>query len=277
MFPSPLELTNREFEKISRLVYDQCGIRLSQGKRELVKARLGKRIRSGPFRSFQDYYEHVVRDRSGEELVQLLNSISTNYTFFFREQAHYDYLRGEVLPPLIGSKRERAGRLRLWSAGCSSGEEAYSLAIMLLEAIENPSAWDLMILATDLSTKVLDIASPGVYPKERVQSVPPGLVKKYFLQGVDGWANHVRVKRAVRRLVRFERLNLMEPFTFKEPFHCIFCRNVMIYFDKNTQSDLVGRFYDHVEPGGYLFIGHSESLTGIPHSFHYVRPSVYRK
>jgi chemotaxis protein methyltransferase CheR len=270
------ELTDVDFEKISRLVYELCGIHLSDGKKELVKARLGKRLRSGQFKSFRDYYTYVINETSGQELVCLIDSISTNFTGFFREGKHFDYLRSELLPELMERKSNRRS-LRLWSAGCSSGEEPYSMAITLSEAIENRSPWEVKILGTDISTKVLKIAESGIYHKERVQSLPTALVKKYFLKGGDDWKDYVKVKDHIKQFVQFRRLNFMEPFQFKEPFDCIFCRNVMIYFDKKTQTDLVNRFYDCLEKAGVFFIGHSESLTGIKHSFHYVKPAIYKK
>lgn len=273
----PVELTEEEFQKISRLVYDQCGIHLSDGKRELVKARLGKRIRNGSFKSFHDYYQHVLKDPSGEELIHLLDSIATNYTFFFREQKHFDCLRSEIVPELINRKKDRGRKLRFWSAACSSGEEPYSIAMTLLDTIEYPSVWDISILGTDISTKALKVAELGIFPKDRVQSIAPSLIRKCFLKGENDWKDYVKVKDEVRKLVRLRRLNLMEPFSFSEPFDCIFCRNVMIYFDKKTQADLVNRLYECLEDGGFLLIGHSESLTGIKHPFRYVRPSVYRK
>lgn len=275
--PSSLELTDREFEKISRLVYDQCGIQLTEGKRELVKARLGKRIRSGPFRSFQDYYQYVLEDDSGQELVQLLDSITTNFTFFFREQKHFDFLQSEILPELMGREQSNRRKLRFWSAACSTGEEPYSIAMTLLETIDRLSHWDLSILATDLSTKALKMAESAIFPKERTQSVPPLLVRKYFLKGEGRWKDYVKMKDEVRRLVTFRRLNLMEPFDHPEPFDCIFCRNVMIYFDRKAQKTLVARLYECLREGGFLLIGHSESLTGITHAFRYIRPAVYRK
>lgn len=276
-FVQSIELTEGEFQKISRLVYDQCGIHLGEGKKELVKARLGKRIRNGQFNSFRDYYQHIVNDQTGEELVYLLDSISTNFTFFFRETKHFDYLRLELLPELIRKKRTNGNRLRFWSAGCSTGEEPYSIAITLLEAIENPLLWDISILATDLSSKVLKTAESGIFHKERIHAIPSHLIKKYFLRGDGKWQDHVKVKDTVQHLVRFKRLNLKEPFEFKEGFDCIFCRNVMIYFDKKTQADLIVKFYECLGEEGVLIIGHSESLTGIPHPFRYIRPAIYRK
>jgi chemotaxis protein methyltransferase CheR len=270
-----VEMTDADFKKISSLVYDLCGIHLNDGKKELVKARLGKRIRGGGFPSFRDYYQYVVQDQTGEELVHMLDSISTNFTSFFREQKHFDYLRSELLPGLSSGKKEK--KIRFWSAGCSSGEEVYSIDITLLETLENPSAWDLKILATDLSSKVLKMAASGIYARERIQSIHLALVKKYFLRGQDPWQGYVKVKDVLKKYVSFRRLNFMERFSFPEPFDCIFCRNVMIYFDKRTQASLVNRFYANLTKGGVLFFGHSESLAGIQHPFRYVKPAIYQK
>jgi chemotaxis protein methyltransferase CheR len=276
LFHTP-EFTEADFQKISRLVYEKSGIHLTDSKKELVKARLGKRLRRGRFKSFAEYYRHVVNDPTGQEIVLLLDSISTNFTQFFREPQHFDYLQEQVLPAL----RLRGGRhrrkVRIWSAGCSSGEEPYSIAITLLETLTPLSEWQIQILATDISTKVLAEAQKGIYLWEKVAHLPMPLLKKYFLKGEGRWASHVQVKAEVKGLVRFQRLNLMEPFAFPEPYDCIFCRNVMIYFDKKTREDLINRLYDCLEPGGVLFIGHSESLTGMRSLFHYIKPAVYKK
>jgi chemotaxis protein methyltransferase CheR len=273
----PYELTDVDYERISRLVYDQCGINLQEGKKELVRARLGKRMRLGQFHSFRDYYQYVIHDASGEELVHLLDSISTNFTYFFREEKHFQFLRTDFLPELVARKKNKEGRIRFWSAGCSSGEEPYSVAITLLEGLQNPLGWHVEILGTDISTRVLKAAAAGIYPHERIRSLPQALTRKYFLKGDRQWKEHVKVKDRIKHNVQFRRLNLKEPFHFKDPFDCIICRNVMIYFDKKTQAALVNRFYDYLEVGGVLMIGHSESLTGISHPFHYVRPTIYKK
>ncbi len=273
----PVEMTDADFGKISRLVYEVCGINLTEGKKELLKARLGKVIRQGAFRSFRDYYEHVREDSSGEELIRLLDAVSTNFTSFFREAQHFDYLRNEFLPEVRDRKKGQGKRLRFWSAGCSSGEEPYSLAITVLESLDSPEAWDLKILSTDLSSKVLKMAAAGIYPQERIRSVPAPVVRRYFLRGENEWKGYVKVKSPLKKYISFERLNLMGRFSFAEPFDCIFCRNVMIYFDKPTQAALLGRFFQHLSPGGALLIGHSESLAGIQHSFRYVKPAIYRK
>ena len=167
--------------------------------------------------------------------------------------------------------------LRFWSAGCSSGEEPYSIAITSLEAIKGRSEWDVAILATDISTKVLEAARFGVFHKDRIQSIPDDLLKKYFLRGDRKWKDFVKVKDSLKEHIRFARLNLMNAFRFREPFDCIFCRNVMIYFDNEARSDLVNRFYKCLDKDGAFLIGHSESLTGVQHSFRFIRPAVYRK
>jgi chemotaxis protein methyltransferase CheR len=167
-------------------------------------------------------------------------------------------------------------RLRFWSAGCSSGEEPYTMAITALEAAQGMSA-ELRILATDISTRVLKKAEQGIYPVDRVKAIPADLLRKYFQAGQDNWAGHYRVKKDVQRLVTFQRFNLMDPIAAGDPFDVIFCRNVMIYFDKKTQEGLINRFHSRLATGGYLFIGPSESLTGLNHAFKYLEPSLYRK
>ena len=271
------EFTETDFLKISRLVYDHSGISLSDSKKELVKARLGKRLRKGKFQSFGEYYSHVINDHSGEEIILLLDSISTNFTHFFRENQHFDYLQNQFLPQIKGRTDRNQKKIRIWSAGCSSGEEPYSIVITLLESLAPLSDWDLKVLATDISTKVLTEAQSGIYLKEKVQALLPALTKKYFLRGENQWEHYVKIKSFVKSVVKFQRLNLIDPFSFTEPFNCIFCRNVMIYFDKKTRENLVNRLYDHLEKEGVLFIGHSESLTGIEHPFQYVKPAVYKK
>ena len=273
----PAEFTEADFIKFSRLVYDQSGINLHDGKKELVKARLGKRIRKGNFHSFKEYYDYVINDRSGEELIQLLDSISTNFTHFFRENQHFEYQKNEVVPLLKNRTGKYPKKFRIWSAGCSTGEEPYTIAITLWETLDRGSGWDPEILATDISTRVLQTAQSGIYLGKKIQSLPPDRIKKYFLRGENQWRDFVKVKPFLKSTITFQRLNLMENFSFPEPFNCIFCRNVMIYFDKETRTRLVNRFYEHLQKGGVLFIGHSESLTGIEHPFHYEKPAVYKK
>jgi chemotaxis protein methyltransferase CheR len=272
-----MELSDADFKKISALIYELCGINLQDGKKELVRARLGKRIREGQFRSFSDYYQYLLQEDSSQELIHLLDSISTNFTSFFRENQHFDYLKNEFLPEILERKKNQSHKLSFWSAGCSSGEEVYSIVITVLESLGQFSNVELNVYGTDISTKVLKTAQMGIYSRERVQPLPPPMIKKYFLRGEKRWHGFVRVKDELKQYTSFRRLNFMEPFSFQQPFDCIFCRNVMIYFDKKTQASLVRRFYDCLGKKGILLIGHSESLSGIQHPFRYVKPAIYKK
>jgi len=268
------ELRDVDFEKIRRLVYEQCGINLREEKRELVKARLGKRLREGSFKSFADYYKHVTTKEGTDELIVMIDSISTNLTFFFREESHFRKLR-DVLP--LAMESAGAGeKIRIWSAGCSTGEEPYSLAMTARE-LAAPKRSDVQIMATDISTRVLKTAMGGIYSKDRFKNVPTALIKKYFQYGSERWEGYYRARKELKDMIKFMRFNLMETPPSDFIFDIIFCRNVMIYFDKETQSSLVNRFYNCLKKGGYFFVGHSESLTGLNHSFKYVEPSVYRK
>ncbi|MBN1362381.1 MAG: protein-glutamate O-methyltransferase CheR [Sedimentisphaerales bacterium] len=271
-------LGEEEFRRISDLVYEHCGINLHDGKKELVRARLAKRLREGRFETFSDYLWHVLDDPTGREFSILVDSLSTNLTKFSREDQHFDYLGRRLLPRLIAAKPSRGPcRIRGWSAGCSSGEEPYSIAITLLEAVQGKGRWDVRLLATDVSTRVLERAQRGVYEKERIEPIPLPLRNKYLLRRHDGASDTYEVGPALRDLVIFRYLNLMKDWPIKGPLDFIFCRNVMIYFDKSTQGRLISRFYDLLGPGGVLFTGHSESLTGIEHKFQYVQPTIYTK
>jgi chemotaxis protein methyltransferase CheR len=274
---STFELKNSDFEKISRLVYEQCGIYLHEGKKELVKARLSKRLRAGSYKSFTDYYHYVTTEEGTEELISMIDSISTNLTSFFREESHFVRLRHIILSLTEKSGRgESKNTLRIWSAGCSTGEEPYTLAITVAEAI-GQRPLEASILATDISTKVLGVAESGIYAQERTKGIAPPILKKYFQVGTGQSEGYVRVKNELKKMITFQRFNLMERFQAHDNFDIIFCRNVMIYFDKKTQNVLVNKFYDSLKSGGYFFVGHSESLTGLKHQFNYVEPSVYLK
>ncbi len=271
-------LSDREFSLFSRLVYERAGINLHEGKKELVRSRLSRRLRATNMTRFKDYYKFVMADESGEEIVHMLDAISTNLTSFFREPKHFAFLENVAMPALLRGKKSGDGQLRVWSAGCSSGEEPYTLSICLHEfASRNPALVTFRILATDISSRMLDAAGAGVYHQAQVQAIPPPVLRKYFQRGSKKWEGHYRVKPVMRQVIDFKRLNLMEPFPFQQPFHVIFCRNVMIYFDKDIQNKVVNKYYDCLVPGGYLFIGHSESLMGTAHRFKYVQPTIYQK
>jgi len=267
------ELRDIDFEKISRLVYEQSGINLHEGKKQLVKVRLNKRLREGSFGSFAEYFRYVTTKEGSDGLIAMIDSLSTNLTSFFREESHFRKLR-EILPEMAGSSSRC--RLRVWCAGCSTGEEPYSLAITLKEALNGQGA-DLKIMATDISTRVLRTAAVGIYSSDQVKKIPQPLLRKYFQIGQGKWQGNYRVKKDLKNMVKFMRFNLMKSASFNDPFDIIFCRNVMIYFDKETQGRLIDRFYNCLGEKGWLFIGHSESLTGLNHSFKYIEPSVYRK
>ncbi|MGQ9634490.1 MAG: CheR family methyltransferase [Bryobacteraceae bacterium] len=267
-----LTLTAAEFELIRNLARERFGLDLRQGKEELVKARLGRLIRQGRFSSFRSYYDYVVSDRTGEALVGMIDALTTNHTSFRREPAHFEYLVEHLLP----AWRNRS-YLRIWSAACASGEEPYTLACTLLEHLPPSSSRRIHILATDISTRALNTAERGIYPAERLRDLPPGWLPKFFLRGQGSFEGQMKVKPEVRRLVEFGRLNLIEPFQHAEPFALIFCRNVMIYFDRPVRQMVVEHVTSWLEPGGYLFVGHAESLAGLKTGLTYVRPAVYRK
>jgi chemotaxis protein methyltransferase CheR len=272
------ELSDIDFRRFSTLVYEKCGIYLRKGKKELVRTRLGKRMREAGFENFKAYYRFLTQDESGRELVMMLDAISTNLTSFFREERHFDFLENDIFPSYAAELGAGNRRKRLfWSAGCSSGEEPYSLAMCLLEYFGDDVGHNMKVLATDISTRVLAHARRGVYRASRLERVPDALLREYFHRGYDKQKGYFRIKPILKEVVEFRRVNLVEPFPFKRRFDLILCRNVMIYFDRTSQAGLVNKFYDVLRPGGYLFIGHSETLTGIDHPFTYVKPSIYCK
>ncbi len=267
-------LTDVLFKKFSTLVFENTGIFLKSEKKELLNARLGKRLRQCQINSFEEYYDYVQADTSGEELISLINSVSTNFTSFFRENAHFEYLANEVLPEF---SKSGSSSLKVWSAACSSGEEPYTLSIVLNDYKQGNRSFSFAIQATDISTKVLDIAKAGVYADERIRTMPKNVLKQYFQKGKGNSAGFVKVKRELREPISFKRFNLMGDFPWREEFDVIFCRNVMIYFNRETQQELVNKFSRCLKPGGYLFIGHSESLTSIEHPFTQVSTTAYKK
>lgn len=271
-------LSEEDFRKISDIVYEHCGINLHDGKKELVRARVAKRLRSGNFKTFSEYIKYVLQDKTRTEFSILIDSLSTNLTGFLREPQHFGFLRSEFLPLLMErKKKKRDFKIRAWSAGCSSGEEAYSLAMTLLEAIQGTDRWDVKVLANDISTTMLETAEKGIYEKERVEPIPSLLRQKYMIQHRKGNRRVFEVSKILRDTVIFKHMNLVKDWVFSGPLDFIFCRNVMIYFDKATQARLVNRFWHLLDSGGMLFTGHSESLIGIDHNFNYIRPTMYVK
>ncbi len=265
-----------EFDFIRGLVYERSRINLGPDKRQLVSARLGKRLRATNVPTLTEYCRLLRAPGAEHELGHLIDAISTNHTFFFREMAHFDFLRATAVPELLERARaERWSRLRVWSAACSSGEEPFSIAMTLADCLP-ASQWQ--IDATDISRRILAKASAGIYNQETVSRLPAETIRAHFQRGFGPQEGHYRVKAALRENVHFHHLNLLEgqpPFT--EPFHVIFCRNVMIYFDRPTQEELIERLARRLVPGGYLMVGHSESLTHLRQPLQVVRPAVYRK
>lgn len=263
----------RTFEQFKDLVYQKSGITLGPQKVALVSARIAKRMRTLGMASHEDYFRFVVRDESSAELVHLIDSISTNVTSFFREAVHF-----EILAKLVQDWRVQSQpRFRIWCAASSTGEEPYTLALTVLEALGGHHP-DFRLLATDISTRVLETARKGVYSSVKLDPVPRPLLQKYFQKLESGPDADYQVSDDLKRLISFNRLNLSEPpFPMKGPFDVVFCRNVMIYFDNEVRSRLVLEICRLLKPGGYLMIGHSESLSGIVAPLTLVQPAVYKK
>jgi chemotaxis protein methyltransferase CheR len=270
-------VTDREFREFAAFVHRQTGIALNETKRPLVCARLRKRLRYYGYVRLQQYYNHLTeRDPEGDELVRMVNALTTNKTDFFREAHHFTLLRTELLARRAAGDGPR--RLRVWSAGCSSGEEAYSIAFTVLAGLPDAADWDVRILASDIDTEMLARAERGVYPADRAAGVPATLRERFFLRGRGASAGLVRVRPEATRLVTFRRINLRdESWPIRIAFDAIFCRNVLIYFDRALQQDVVGRLVDYLQPGGCLFLGHSESLLGMGTGLRPVGKTVYRK
>jgi chemotaxis protein methyltransferase CheR len=268
-------LDAREFDQIRRIVYDRTGINLSEAKREMVYSRLSKRLRQLGLNGFREYCELIEEDNSNE-LGNFINSITTNLTAFFREKHHFDFLKQTLVPSIVNEGRP-GNTIRIWSAGCSTGEEPYSLAITMTEALRSFSGWSAKILATDLDTAVLETGRNGIYGVDRVKGLPESVVKKWFNKGSGGNEGKVRVKSELRQMIMFKQLNLMGEWPVKQGIDILFCRNVVIYFDKPTQSKLFERFANHLRPEGYLFIGHSENLYKVSERFDLLGQTIYRK
>lgn len=274
------DLTRDDYELIRRLVYAKSGINLGANKMQLVRARLGRKVRTGEFKSFRDYYRSIEADTSGEKLCELLDAITTNTTHLFREIRHFNLLN-TLITRWVEDRTWCAENktLRIWSAACSSGEEPHSLAMVAHNALVRHPGIELKILATDLSVKVLSRAKLGIYEMHRVGTVPADLKAKYFKRVRDEEGQTwLQLVPELRKAITFSRFNLMTPtFPFRHGFHVIFCRNVMIYFDRQTQQNLVNKLAGQLRPGGYLMIGHSESLNGVEHPLKYVEPTVYQR
>ena len=271
------QLTDKEFNLFSKLIYEQTGIFMKPEKKELLNARLGKRLRICGLPSFKNYYEYILSPEQQKiEFVNFLDSVSTNFTSFFRESSHFEFLANKILPELASKNRIKK-ECFFWSSASSSGEEPYTLSMVLNDFARTRQGFTYKILATDISTRVLGVAERGVYALSQTTKTPPEILRRYFQKGKGSSVGMVRVKDEIKRAVQFKRFNLMHDFPWNEEMDVIFCRNVMIYFDRETQEKLVRKFYKCLARGGYLFIGHSESISGIKHDFVQVEATTYKK
>jgi chemotaxis protein methyltransferase CheR len=274
-------MTDREFRRLSEFISEECGIKMPLTKKVMLETRLRKRLRHHEMSSFKEYCDYLFSpDGMKKELIHMIDVVTTNKTDFFREPAHFEYILEKALPLSIetygaGFKRTFSA----WSVGCSTGEESYSLAIVLSEFAENHRGFRFNILATDISTTVLNAAQRGIYKEERIDCIPMYLKKKYFLRSRDKTKGIVKVIKELREMIAFKRLNLMEEdLGIKDWVDIIFFRNVLIYFDKHNQETVLNRLCSHLRPGGYLFVGHSETLTGLSvPCLQHENPAIYRR
>jgi len=271
-------VTDKEFGLFQKLIYEKAGIYLAAPKRALVDARLAKRIRELGLDSFAAYYHHVVDDRDGAELIQLLDRVSTNETHFFREPRQFEFLGTRIVADWTAEAAAgmRSRRIFVWSAGCSTGEEPYSLAMTLREHFPPSAGWEIEILATDLSTRVLDCARAAIWPIAKAEEIPPKYLERFMLRGKSAQAGKMKMTPEIRSMVRFERLNLNDDaYPVSGSFDLIMCRNVLIYFDGPSRLRVIHRLLNYLAPSGYLFVGHAESLNGLTNQVRPVMPTVY--
>jgi chemotaxis protein methyltransferase CheR len=271
-------MSDREFTLFRKLIYTQAGICLTPPKKALLEARLGRRLRELGIESFLAYYEYAVADMAGGEIVHLLDRISTNETRFFREPKQFEFLEQNLLPTWISlaDRGVRPARVRVWSAGCSTGEEPYSLAMILLDGLAPHRGWQLEIVGTDLSSQAVAAAQKAIWPITKAKEIPDRHLKRFMLKGTGSQAAHMKAGAEIRSIVRFQHLNLNDPHDAIDGiFDLIFCRNVLIYFDAESRARVVHRLIQHMALPGYLFVGHAESLNGVSEHLRHVIPTVY--
>ncbi len=272
--PDPMSM--RDFKRLASFIQDHYGIRMPDSKKTMLEARLQKRLRSLELDSYGQYTELLFSEKDhSDEIPHLLNVVTTNTTHFFREPKHFDYLTETLLPQWRAKHGNKT--LHVWSAGCSTGEEPYTLAMVLSEYREQDSGLRFRISATDISTRVLQQSILAIYHQEKVNNVAKQIVRKYFLRSKDRSKQLVRVAPEIRKMIDFTRLNFMEPFSLGEKQDIIFCRNVLIYFERPVQESIISKLCDNLVPGGHLFIGHSESITGMRLPLHQIAPTVYTR
>jgi chemotaxis protein methyltransferase CheR len=268
--------TRKDFEFLRRIANERTGIVVKDEKFDMFYSRLCRRVRRLGLQSFSEYCDYLQNDNSEEEVLELVNAITTNLTAFFRENHHFDYLQQRLIPELL-QKNKDSRKIRIWSAGCSTGEEPYSLSMTLKESLSSASGWNARILATDIDSNVLAKASQGVYPIERVKGIPKPRLRRWFMRGKGAQSGYVRLKPEVRSQIDFAQLNLMDNWNVDGPVDVIFCRNVIIYFDRDSKIKLINKYADNLVEGGHLFIGHSESLFKISDRFELIGNTIYRK
>lgn len=267
-----IELADSEFHEISTYIRNHYGVNLEK-KRVLIEGRLGFYISTKGFKNYKEYFQFVLNEPSKQELANMINRLTTNHTFFMREEDHFVFYINTVLPWIENDLKTKD--LRVWSAGCSTGQEPYTIAMSNLDYVRNKTgSWDVTVLASDISNRALTTAKSGIYNTEDISEVPNEWIDNYFNKVDD---EQFQISKELRTAVAFRNINLLNEFNFKKSFHTIFCRNVMIYFDIPTKARLIKKFHRVMEPGAYLFLGHSESLSTLDHEFTYVKPSVYRK
>jgi chemotaxis protein methyltransferase CheR len=272
---STKQMTNRDFQRLSNFIHSELGIKMPPSKKIMLESRLQKRLRHLNLSSYTDYCKFLFSSNGmNQELVHMIDVVTTNKTDFFREPAHFDYLKNVAIPDLLKKQKN----VKIWSAGCSFGDEPYTLAMVLSEIVENYSNFRFSILATDISTNALQIAQKGIYRLEKVDPVPLGLKKKYLLKSKNHEQKLVRIVPELSQYIQFKRLNLMDKeFNIHGKMDIIFCRNVIIYFNKETQENLLNKYYRQLDYNGYLFLGHSETLNGLDVPFIQVAPTIYKK
>ena len=253
------DLTEKQFQEIVKIIYNASGINLKD-KRAHIDRKIFKILKNSPHESVEKYIKAVKNDPT--ELIRLVDMVSINWTYFLRENEHCEYVLANV---------PNSESLSIWSAACSTGEEPYSIAIQLLD-----NAYRFKINATDISDTVLETAQKGIYSKDKITKIPKDMLKKYFKQGQGKWEGFVQVKKTVRSLITFSKINLLDGFS-AGPYDVVFCRNVMIYFDSQTKQKVLNSIYNTIRPGGYLMLGKAEALYGLDHNFHYIKPSIFRK
>jgi chemotaxis protein methyltransferase CheR len=270
------EFTHDDFNFLRKISNQRTGIVVSDDKFDMFYSRLSRRVRKLGMSTFKEYCNLIRDDQDGEEMVELINSITTNLTAFFRENHHFEYLAKTVIPELLNKNKDKR-QINIWSAGCSTGEEPYSISIVLQESLNNIQNWKSEIIATDIDSNVLARAASGIYALERVTGLPQNRLKLWFQKGSGEKSGMVRVKPVLRQRIKFGQLNLMQNWMLEFPQDVIFCRNVIIYFDKESKISLINSFADSLNDGGYLFIGHSESLFKLTDRFELIGQTIYRK